>query len=361
MIPFVFDYSDTSSGSVTAVIQDFDPADDKLIIRYNGVSSTAIASTTSGSTMTTGDGTVTSTANTVDLIWRDTLNGGFRITLKSARDNDYFDGTLDAAAWDILELTNQERENRNLPPLTMSDGLTKAASVRVNEIYNNGSGSSYISHTRPDGTNYDTVFEDEDVGKTYLNHAENILTSGDPKVTTAADAVAAWMDSASHSVNVVNTNFQKLGVGYIYEDSSDYEYYYEQLFAESQISPAPTVISAADMAAAGYNNGSDDSTVPTNPVTLTTGDDTYANSVVGAGAAILALEGNDSIINTYASVSIDGSTGNDTIENSGNISTINAGAAKATTQSAASTATTRCKSAAARVHTQRQSASLMSL
>ena len=330
---FVFNYSTTSSGAVTAVIQDFDPAEDKIVINYTGTGSASIASATSNdnNSVIIGSGTAgTSTVNTVDLIWRDTVNSGyFRVTLKSARDNDYFDGTgtatLDDRLFEILELTNQERENRNRSPLTMSDGLTKAASIRVNEIYNNGSGSAYISHTRPDGTDYDTVFEEVD--KAYGGRqtpAENLETGGD--LSLPEDAMASWMGSASHSINVVNTNFQKLGVGYIYEDSSDYEYYYEQLFADVQTSPTLTVISANDMAAAGYTiGGSEDTTVPTNPVTLTAGDDVYANSVVGAGATVLALAGNDSISNTYASVSIDGSTDNDTIVNSGNISTINAG------------------------------------
>lgn len=104
--------------------------------------------------------------NTTDLIWRDTVQGGFRVTLKSARENDYFDGTAPDEAWDVLKLTNQERENLNLSPLTVSDGLTKAASVRAQEI------TEILSHTRPDGTNCFTVFDE--VGKTYWAYGENI-------------------------------------------------------------------------------------------------------------------------------------------------------------------------------------------
>lgn len=129
------------------------------------------------------------------------------------------------------------------------------------------------------------------------------------------------MNSEGHRANILNNDFQKLGVGYIHDDSSDYKYYWVQMFGSTLYSPAPTIISAADMAAAGYT-GSEDPSVPANPVTLTAGNDIYTNSVVGAGATVLALAGNDSISNTYAYVSINGATGNDTVRNSGTKVTI---------------------------------------
>ena len=42
------------------------------------------------------------------------------MTLKSVRDNDYFDGTANHRAWYVLAYTNDERKEEDLPLLTMS-------------------------------------------------------------------------------------------------------------------------------------------------------------------------------------------------------------------------------------------------
>ena len=47
-----------------------------------------------------------------------------------------FDGTARDEIWRVLKLTNDERENQNLPALTMSDGLTRAAQVNTPTKFN---------------------------------------------------------------------------------------------------------------------------------------------------------------------------------------------------------------------------------
>ena len=284
---FAFNYDTTSSGSVAAIIQDFDPSEDKIVVNYTGTGTASLASATSGD----------------DLIWRDTVNGGFRVTLKSARENDYFDGNASDEAWDVLALTNAEREAQGLSPLTMSDGLMTGASVRAQEI------TTVFEHTRPDGTNCFTALE-----KSYWDSGENIAAGQN----SPASVVTAWMNSPGHRANILNSDYQKLGVGYIYDNSSDYRYYWVQMFGSTLYSPAPTIISAADMAAATIEVNT--SASASKLITLTSGNDTYSNTV--SGATISALGGNDTVKNTGSKVSISGGAGVDSINNSGTKVTI---------------------------------------
>lgn len=121
---------------ISAVIEDIDPANDQIIITYDGNTAPQLNSVVSGN----------------DVIWTDS-EGYFNLTLKGSTDaSDYFDGTAHEYIWDILRITNQERENQGLSPLVLSQDLTDAAMIRSEEIIENyAHGSSCF--TRPDGCN----------------------------------------------------------------------------------------------------------------------------------------------------------------------------------------------------------------
>ena len=120
--------------------------------------------------------------------------------------------------WDVLRLTNAERMNAGLEPLTMFAAMQTATDIRALELIES------FSHTRPDGTDCFTVFDE--VGVNWSSVGENIA-AGYP---TAAAVVEGWMNSPGHRANILNTGFKHIGVGYTYSQNSDYGAYWVQLF-----------------------------------------------------------------------------------------------------------------------------------
>jgi len=45
-------------------------------------------------------------------------------------------------------------------------------------------------------------------------------------------AVAGWMDSDGHCKNIMNPEFNEIGIGYYYKSSSTYRHYWTQNFAK---------------------------------------------------------------------------------------------------------------------------------
>ena len=247
-----------------------------------------------------------------DAVWKD-ADGLFNLTLKSVRDNDYFDGNANQKVWDVLKITNDERELKGLSPLILSEGLMVGASIRAKEISALGESGALPEHehTRPSGLSYATVFED--VGKSYHNYGENLDAGAD----SPADVMNDWMNSPSHRKNILdeeNKNFQKLGVGYDYreEDPANHQHYWVQLFADSLNNPE--TVSMADFSIAQVNTVSKSFTLTSN---------TYDNTVYGA--TIQAHDGDETISNSGLAVSISGGAGDDSILSSGSFTTICAG------------------------------------
>ena len=265
--------------------------------------------------ISSGNGTLSGS----DVVLSDSA-GRLAVTLKGVRENDYFDGTASDEAWEVLKLTNDERETQGLSQLTASEGLTAGASVRAQEI------TTLFDHTRPDGTNWSTVLE-----KSYSANAENVAEGQN----SAASVVTGWMNSSGHRANILNSDYQKLGVGYYYEDTLDYEHYWVQLFGSNLISPETVSTSNLLETPIEVNTVGTDSPLNIHNYfnnTLITGTeltDTISNS--GDNVTIQALGGNDTITNSGAdddtlnngddyldggnNVTIGGGAGNDIIRN----------------------------------------------
>ena len=269
-----FELNYSASQTLSAIIEDVEPSSDKIVINFDGTVTPTLDSVASGS----------------DVVLSDS-DGFLNVTLKSVRENDYLDSDVSDAAWEVLKLTNDERENQSLSPLTMSDGLTAGASVRAQEI------TELFSHTRPDGTSCFTVLE-----KSYSSNAENIAEGQN----SPASVVSAWMNSTGHRTNILNSDYQKLGVGYYYEDTLDYEHYWVQLFGSNLISPETVSTSNLLTTPVEVNNVS-------KVIQLADGGATYSNTV--EGATILGGTGNDEIENVAANVLIDGGAGNNYVAN----------------------------------------------
>ena len=119
-------------------------------------------------------------------------------------------------AEEVLELVNIERSKLGIAPLQLSEELTDKADLRAEEIV------ELFSHTRPDSSSCFTVLR----GMRYNTCGENIA-AGSP---TPERVVEQWMDSQGHRENILNPAFKYLGVGYCYDENSEYTHYWVQLF-----------------------------------------------------------------------------------------------------------------------------------
>ena len=282
---------------------------DKIVVNFEGETAPQLSSVRSGK----------------DVVWNDS-DGLFKVTLKSVRDNDYFDDEASEEVWQVLELTNTEREIANetleasasLSPLTMSQGLTAAASIRAKEITSKGKQGLLEDHKRLNGTDYFTVFKE--VGKKYGYPGENL----DGGARTPEDVVNDWITSKKgHREILLGAAFKKIGIGYNYDDPdpTDRRFYWTQEFADSLTSDSlgnPETVTAANLLKANISRDTVSKFIA--------GDDepnTIENS--NYGMTIDALGGNDSITNSGLNVSISGGADFDTILSSGSFGTINAG------------------------------------
>ena len=101
---------------------------------------------------------------------------------------------------DMLVLINRERELRGLRKLKKNDELNKIAELRAEEL------EDYFHHIRPDGTRWYKLLE----GMDYDDATELIAYGSDH----AASVLAAWMDYQPDRGEILEKNYEEIGVGY---------------------------------------------------------------------------------------------------------------------------------------------------
>ena len=101
-----------------------------------------------------------------------------------------------------FELLNNERGQENLTALILDPELTKAASSRVAEL------EVSFSHKRVDGTDFSDVLKG--AGISYTSAGE-IIAAGQK---TPAEVLSAWMGSAPHRAQILNSSHSKVGIGH---------------------------------------------------------------------------------------------------------------------------------------------------
>ncbi len=109
---------------------------------------------------------------------------------------------IEAFKLEILRLVNIERANYDAAPLELMEQLNVMANVRAEES------SERFSHTRPDGTRCFTIFSEYNMR--YKTAGENLAYG----FRTPEAIVAAWMDSPSHRANLLDTDYEYIGIGY---------------------------------------------------------------------------------------------------------------------------------------------------
>lgn len=137
----------------------------------------------------------------------------FHITGK-AIDDTSFDWSM--FAMDVIRLTNEEREKAGLSPLKPAFDLSEPATIRAEEA------SRHYSHTRPDGSEFETVL----MGVRYEMAGENLQAGA----ATPEQVVDEWMHSPTHRDNILFADFTELAVGYLYLPNSKYHHYWVQIF-----------------------------------------------------------------------------------------------------------------------------------
>lgn len=156
-----------------------------------------------------GTGTTTITAGTYDGSRRDSIT----VTV--------VEPPADQWKREVLSLVNNIRANNNLGQLGWGVTCEGAAMVRAKETM------EVYSHTRPDGTSWATACPAPE-GKGGIS-GEN-LAVGNAAVSPVT-VVMLWMGSDSHRENILNPNFSKLSVGFVFDINSKYKTYWSQFFA----------------------------------------------------------------------------------------------------------------------------------
>lgn len=153
-------------------------------------------------------GTTTITAGTYDGKRKDSIT----VTV--------VDPPVDQWKHEVLTLVNKVRTKNNLDQLTWGYTCESAADVRANETI------TLYSHTRPDGSSWSTACPTPATGG---ESGEN-LAIGNAAVSPAS-VVALWMGSETHRANILNPDFTKMAVGFVYNPATTYRTYWSQFFS----------------------------------------------------------------------------------------------------------------------------------
>ena len=122
---------------------------------------------------------------------------------------------------EVLYLVNEARADANLPALTLDPALQKAAQVRASECTDN------FSHTRPDGTSYQTAILQAGVVSGYTGESVAIGQ------TSAQQVVNRWLNSEMHRANILSSNYTRVGIGLAENSGNSFDgYAWVQLFAQ---------------------------------------------------------------------------------------------------------------------------------
>jgi len=106
---------------------------------------------------------------------------------------------------EILTLTNQDRQDNNLPSFEINPVLSSSALAKANDMIAN----NYFSHYGPDGKKpWDWINRGE---YAYLNIGENLAMN----FSTANSAHLALMQSPLHKKNILNNNYQEIGLAVV--------------------------------------------------------------------------------------------------------------------------------------------------
>lgn len=118
-----------------------------------------------------------------------------------------------------IELTNLRRVENGCPALTTVPELIAAARGHSADMAD----QNYFSHNSLDGKQpWDRM---QEAGYTdFLSAGENIAAG----YITPEAVVEAWLNSPGHRKNMLNCNFNEIGIGYVLDADSTFKHYWTQ-------------------------------------------------------------------------------------------------------------------------------------
>lgn len=137
---------------------------------------------------------------------------------------------------EVIELTNNQREQIGLVPLRQSPLLEAAAKKKGEHMLSLG----YWAHVAPDGTEPWDFFLDS--GYKYRYAGENLARD----FSNPFDAVKAWMASPTHRDNLLSPKYQEIGIAVVEGDLNGVDTtIIVQLFGSPSLDTIPAIPIAA--------------------------------------------------------------------------------------------------------------------
>lgn len=106
---------------------------------------------------------------------------------------------------EIISLSNAQRTNQGMSPLSYNAQLTSAAQAKAQDMFANG----YWAHTSPSGKT--PWYFITNAGYSYSTAGENLAKD----FSTSSGVVNAWMNSSSHRANIINSSYVHTGVAVV--------------------------------------------------------------------------------------------------------------------------------------------------
>ena len=125
---------------------------------------------------------------------------------------------LDAEEAEVLRRINQLRAAHGAAPVRVSGTLNAAAEAHSRDMGVRG----FFSHTNPDGQ----TVKDRIVAHGYQLGNPWALGENIHRVETGAAAYAGWEASAGHHANMVNANFEAIGIARVFVPGSPHGWYW---------------------------------------------------------------------------------------------------------------------------------------
>ncbi|MDP2860224.1 MAG: CAP domain-containing protein [bacterium] len=103
----------------------------------------------------------------------------------------------------VINWTNKQRIENNLPPLKENKLLDASAKLKVDDMFKN----QYFEHVSPTGIGVDGLVKK--AGYEYILIGENLAMGN---FQNSEKVVEAWMNSPGHRENILNNKYQEIGV-----------------------------------------------------------------------------------------------------------------------------------------------------
>jgi len=144
----------------------------------------------------------------VDSATQDTIEQPSRSSIAEDSDIDF-----ELIETTIIDLVNELRQEQGVSSVASNEMLRKAATIRAQET------EEAFSHTRPDGSEAFTVFEEEGISYPYRTVGENLgmATYHLDEVGMAEFIFDGWVESEGHYENMIRPEYEEIGVGVHYD------------------------------------------------------------------------------------------------------------------------------------------------